>query len=152
MTWNGSNPIWPEDDFRTKENVPHLREGFTVSRRGLLVITAAMLVLSGCGVVGLLPPAVGQIFVADQSNHRIVRINDMTGAGWTSFGSTGSGVNQFNVPTGIFVNAGGQIFVADQTNHRIVRINDMTGAGWTTFGSLGSGVNQFADPTGIFVK
>ena len=98
-----------------------------MSRRGLLVITAAMLVLSGCGVVGLLSPAVGQIFVADSSNSRIVRINGMTGAGWTTFGSLGSGINQFNNPRAIVVNAAGQIFVADTDNHRIVRINDMTG-------------------------
>ena len=76
----------------------------------------------------------------------------MTGAGWTSFGTEGSGVNQFNFPAGTFVTAGGQIFVADRNNDRIVRINDMTGAGWTSFGTVGSGVNQFNIPSGIFVK
>jgi hypothetical protein len=45
----------------------------------------------------------GQIFVADSTNNRIVRINDMTGAGWTTFGAQGSGPNQFSVTQGIFV-------------------------------------------------
>lgn len=40
---------------------------------------------------------------ASTGNHRIVRIDDMTGAGWTTFGTLGSGVNQFRAPFGIFV-------------------------------------------------
>jgi hypothetical protein len=54
---------------------------------------------------GLIPPpaGAGQIFIADTGNNRIVRINDMTGAGWTTFGSLGSGTNQFNRPSDIFV-------------------------------------------------
>jgi hypothetical protein len=30
-------------------------------------------------------------------------MNDMTGAGWTALGSEGSGVNQFQSPSAIFV-------------------------------------------------
>ena len=75
----------------------------------------------------------------------------MTGAGWTTFGSYGGGINQFYAPTGIAVDAKGRIYIADQLNHRIVRINNMTGAGWTTFGTQGSDTNQFALPYGIAV-
>jgi len=41
--------------------------------------------------------------VADQGNHRIVRVNDTTGAGWVTFGTNGLRANQFNFPQGIFV-------------------------------------------------
>jgi len=71
--------------------------------------------------------------VTDSSNNRIVRINDLTGAGWTTFGRKGSGANQFLNPIGIFVDVAGKIYVTDSWNNRIVRINDLTGAGWTTF-------------------
>jgi hypothetical protein len=44
-----------------------------------------------------------EVLVGDTRNHRIVRFNDMTGAGWTVFGGQGGGANQFNEPFGIFV-------------------------------------------------
>ena len=85
----------------------------------------------------------GRIYVADMGNGRIVRMNDMTGASWTTLGTPGTGVNQFNQPRGVFVNGAGRIYVADLGNNRIARVNDMTGAGWTTLGTPGHGVNQF---------
>src|SRR2546425_528562 len=114
--------------------------------RGLGVGLAATL-MAACTGAGLvtLPPA-GQIFVVDALNNRIARINEIRRAGWTTFGSAGSGINQFSEPFSIFVSAAGQIFVADRSNNRIVRIDNMTGAGWTTFGTFGSGTNQFNTP------
>src|SRR2546426_690719 len=116
------------------------------------------------GVAGIATtPHVLQILVTDLHNHHVVRIHDMTGAGWTTFGTDGRGVNQFDAPEGIAVTAAGQIFVVDSGNDRIVRINDMTGgAGWTTFGTRGRGVrtsygyvstevNHFFTPRGIAV-
>ncbi len=63
------------------------------------------------------------IFVANMGNDQIVRIGDMTGAGWTSFGSQGSGIGQFIDPNGIFVGPAGQISVTDWVNNHIVRID-----------------------------
>jgi streptogramin lyase len=37
----------------------------------------------------------GQIYIADSGNDRIVRIDDMTGKNWTTFGTNGAGNNQF---------------------------------------------------------
>jgi hypothetical protein len=90
--------------------------------------------------------------VADNGNHRIVRMNDMTGAGWTTLGTGGSGANQFHFPEFVFVDGAGRIYVNDLENHRIVRMNDMTGAGWTTLGALGSGANQFNRPRRVFIR
>src|SRR2546428_13507328 len=61
----------------------------------------------------------GQIYVADWNNNRIVRMNDMTGAGWTTFGTLGSGTNQFNGPFGIFVSAGEVFLAAGWDNKRL---------------------------------
>jgi hypothetical protein len=41
----------------------------------------------------------GFLYVTDYFNHRVVRMNDITGAGWTTLGTQGSGVMQFNLPT-----------------------------------------------------
>src|SRR5438445_13759342 len=85
---------------------------------------------SACtGVIS--PPPVPKIYVADESNNRIVRMDDMTGAGWTPFGVFGSGPNQFRFPSGIYVSAARQILVAAENNH-IMRMEDITSAAGCT--------------------
>src|SRR5262249_48067912 len=66
--------------------------------------------------------------------HRIVRIDDLNGSGWVSYGSYGSGVGQFNFPRGIFIDRRDRIYVADTYNPRIVRIDDMNGSGLAPYG------------------
>ena len=79
--------------------------------------------------------------------HRgVTRFDDMTGANWTTFGSMGTGANQFQRPIGLDIGTSGQIFVADSDNSRIVRFDDMTGTNWTAFGTRGNGVNQLDHP------
>jgi hypothetical protein len=43
------------------------------------------------------------IIVTDTNNHRIARVSDMSGAGWTVLGTNGSGAGQFNFPHFTFV-------------------------------------------------
>jgi sugar lactone lactonase YvrE len=94
-----------------------------------------------------------QIFVSDTGNNRIVRMDDMTGTNWTTFGSAGNGVDQLSGPEGVFVDLADNnaIYIADTGNNRIVRMDDMTGTNWSTFGTGGSGANQFIAPSGIVV-
>jgi streptogramin lyase len=87
------------------------------------------------------------IYVVDGS--RIVRMDDIAGAGWTSYGAQGNGVGQFTSAVGIAVSTTGQIYVADTNDHRIVRIDNMTGANWISYGTAGSGVGQFSSPHGV---
>src|SRR5215471_3696206 len=54
-----------------------------------------------------------EIYVTDFNNNRIVRMDDMTGAGWVALGSLGPGANQLHEPTGIAVDPSGRIVVAD---------------------------------------
>ena len=100
----------------------------------------------GAGGSGML------IYVADDGNSPIVRVDDMTGAGWITLGTSGRGAKQFSGPHGIFVDTAGKIYVGDNGLSRIVRVNDMTGAGWIALGTLGGGTNQFRYPHGIFLR
>jgi hypothetical protein len=75
--------------------------------------------------------AQGRIYVAD--GNRVVRMNDITGNGWTAFGSHGAGTGQFNSISGLAVDGKGRIYVADFFNQRVVKMDDITGAGWAEY-------------------
>ncbi|HZP84752.1 MAG TPA: NHL repeat-containing protein [Chthonomonadaceae bacterium] len=92
-----------------------------------------------------------RIYVVDRFNYRIVRIDDMNGTNWVSYGTRGNGQGQFSDPTGIWVDHNNRIYVADRGANRIVRMDDMTGAGWITYGSQGDGINQFNHPNSVMV-
>jgi sugar lactone lactonase YvrE len=93
----------------------------------------------------------GHIFIMDSSNNRLVQVDDMTGTNWATFGSAGSGINEFSNPHGIAIDTAKKIYITDSGNNRIAMINNISGVGWTTFGSHGSGINQFNFPVGIVV-
>lgn len=122
-----------------------------------LLTAAAAALIAGCGSGGgaLVETAreKGMVFVADYQNHRIVETSLDRSLWWRTFGAPGSGINQFDGPSGIYAaSVRGPFYISDYGNHRIVRINDMTGAGWTAFGTFGSGTGQFNGPIGIFVR
>ena len=91
----------------------------------------------------------GKLLIADRFNHRIVRIDDISGTGWTVL--SGYMGNTFSYPIDAVMGIDGRIYIADQYHHRIVKVDDMTGAGWTSIGSLGSGDHQFGSvsPNGV---
>ena len=99
---------------------------------------------------GICTDSQGRIYVTEY--HRIVRIDDMTGAGWTTYGVEADtpGVGKFSAITAIALDANDRIYVMDYGH--ITRIDDMTGANWTTFGSYGDGVGQFGISIGLAIK
>ncbi|MFA4995569.1 MAG: fibronectin type III domain-containing protein [Patescibacteria group bacterium] len=105
------------------------------------------------------------LYIADTSNNRIVVVKPDGVTGWRSFGLSGTGDGQLNVPSGVTVDSSGNIYVADSTNHRI-QIFDNAGsplgwigkssayAGWHDIGSdgtgaIGSGDYSFNSPKGV---
>jgi sugar lactone lactonase YvrE len=91
----------------------------------------------------------GRVYVADNSNHRIVRYGNAPSykyrARWSSFGPQPGHV-QF--PRGIAVDASGKSYVADPGGNRI----DMFGIGGDSLGAFGSdgrASGQFIQPLGV---
>ncbi len=63
------------------------------------------------------------------------------------FGSRGSGMGQFQFPTGLAADSSGNLFVADSVNHRVQRITP--GGGVSVLGGRGTGRGQFLSPQGV---
>ena len=94
--------------------------------------------------------AQGHIYIAD-GYCRVIRIDDMTGTNWTTYGSCGSGsAGLFGNIAQIVIDSLGRIYLHDTSNQQIVRMDDMNGTNWVTFGNLGSGAGQVSAGFGSF--
>jgi sugar lactone lactonase YvrE len=118
---------------------------------------------------GIAFDAAGNLYLADSANHRIRRVDAVSGvittvAGIGAPGFNGDGIvatsARLNFPRGIGVDASGHLLIADSRNHRIRRVDAETGiittvAGTGTSGSLNDGGSasaaQIAEPAGLLV-
>ncbi len=110
---------------------------------------------------GIALDASGNLYVADDINHRIRKITPTgtvtTIAGSTSGSDDGDGINaKFNNPRGVTLDAAGNIYVADAGNHRIRKITPTgtvsTIAGSTVGVTEGIGTAaKFNTPAGVAV-
>ena len=88
------------------------------------------------------------LYVADTSNHRIVKRYRENFTYVSEIGSYGNGDDQFNNPRGITTD-GTYLYVAESSNHRIVKRQCSDLSYVSKIGSSGSGDDQFYNPCGI---
>ena len=89
----------------------------------------------------------GYILVTESGAHRISVFN-REGQKEFSFGTKGSGNQQFGFPCGITVDENDNIYVTDSTHHRIQKFT-AGGNFVSTVGCHGSGALYFSNPRGI---
>lgn len=105
--------------------------------------------------------AAGNIYVADNLNHRIRRIapdgtvSTLAGNGTAAFADGNGTEASLRNPSGIDIDAEGNVLVADRLNHRIRRITPqgvvttIAGEGTKGFSDGEALLSRFADPYGI---
>ena len=65
----------------------------------------------------------GNLWVADMSNNRILKLASSDGSFVQSFGSSGTSDSKLSGPTDVKVDSSGNIWVADSHNYRIIKYN-----------------------------
>lgn len=85
----------------------------------------------------------------DANNHRVVRIDDVTGTGFVSFGTYGTWSGELGDPDAVAVDANGRIYVADHGNSRVVCLDDISGTRFTEYG--GSAGDAFNRVSGVVI-
>ncbi|MBI6546725.1 MAG: hypothetical protein HY692_08020, partial [Cyanobacteria bacterium NC_groundwater_1444_Ag_S-0.65um_54_12] len=119
----------------------------------------------GYFVRGMAKDAAGNLYLVDQQNHRIRKVNAATGiittvAGSGTTGPSGGGYTgdggpatsaKLKNPASIASDSGGNLYIADRENHRIRKVNAATGiittvAGSGTTGPLGGGYTGDGGP------
>ncbi|XP_077985301.1 uncharacterized protein LOC144439942 [Glandiceps talaboti] len=89
----------------------------------------------------------GQLYVTDVESH-CIRIYDLNGRYWKSFGGYGSGDGHFRFPWSVAVNSLDDVIVSDYYNHRI-QVFDSEGEFVFQFGKHGNGNGEFEYPRGV---
>ncbi len=116
---------------------------------------------------GVFVDGLGNIYIADQGNHRIRKvdtsgiISTVAGNGLASFSGDGGPATsaRLNNPFGVFVDGLGNIYIADLDNHRIRKvdtsgnISTVAGNGTATFSGDGGPATSASlnDPHDVFV-
>ena len=105
--------------------------------------------------------ALGNLFVADQHNHRVVNFS-AEGERLAAWGSYGRRPGQFAYPAGISLDKDGYLYVADKHNYRIQKLSPegLPVAQWPVPGSqpvrytqpTGSQRDLYTQPTGVAVN
>ena len=106
---------------------------------------------------GLASDSQGNIYVADETNHRVQKVDPDGRFLWKvgavdAYGRprAGTAPGQFNMIRGVAIDHEDSLYVGDSTNHRIQKF-DSSGRFQLMFGSFGTGPGQMVSPDGVAI-
>ena len=100
--------------------------------------------------VGLAVDSLGVLYVADVTQHRLLRFNSVNGQFEGALGSPGTGPLQFQAPMGLAIDSQDNVYVAERGGNRIQKISP-AGQFVSNFGEHGSQPGQFDAPFSVSV-
>lgn len=104
---------------------------------------------------GMALDAAGNVYVAEEGNHRVTKWAPGASQGVVVAGGNGSGngASQLSSPEGVFVDKFNNVYIADQANQRIQKWAPGATEGVTVAGGYGSGsgLNQLSSPLSVYV-
>jgi sugar lactone lactonase YvrE len=142
------NVTWYNGNVKYKEILPSYKD------TGIVVAGQGVQNVSFSAPEDLFIDAIGNQYIVEQGNHRVVRINT-DGTTQIVAGGNGPGVNpnQLNNPVNVHVDANGNVFVVDLSNHRVMRWAPGATTGTIAAGSItgvsGSATNRLSSPVGL---
>lgn len=117
--------------------------------------------------MGVAADAAGNIYIADNGNNRIRKVNTsgiistFAGTGVGGFSGDGAAANlaQINAPTGVATDAAGNVYIVDANNDRIRKVNTSgiistiagTGVGGFSGDGAAATLAQLNNPSGVTV-
>jgi DNA-binding beta-propeller fold protein YncE len=96
---------------------------------------------------GIVTDALGDVFVADQGNDRIVR-HTANGEYVSEWGTPGTAWGEFNKPVGLGIDEAQNLYVTDQLNNRVQKFSH-DGTPLCAFGSFGNGPGEMYNPWAV---
>ena len=154
---DGSGNLFVGDSFNSRIRKVVLATGAVTTLAG-----SSLGFMDGTGTAARFNQALGlcsdgtNLYVADQGNHRIRKIEIATGIVTTIAGNTSGFMDgigsaaQFNTPQGICLDGAGNLFVTDLLNHRIRKIVIATGTVTTIAGNGTAGFMNGVGTAALF--
>lgn len=96
-------------------------------------------------IMGVAVDSKDRIYILDQKNLRLVRVDDMEGNGWKTLDFSSGELMSVGMRS-VHIDARDRIYITDEAKHRIVRMDSIEGDNLVSYGTYGTGQGQFASP------
>lgn len=92
-----------------------------------------------------------RLYINDSTNHKIIRVDDLNGTGWTDFDYLPFLLDVNDSNDSLAIDSLNRIYIASRNGSQLIRFNDMSDISPTIFGTFGTGVGQARDIVDVHI-